>query len=276
LFWEGFALKMGRAMKPEFYADNQRYAEGLRKNDPRRFQSLPRLGRAEPFHGKYLRALAEGVATGGPILDVGCGVGQVVHALKEQGFAARGIDVSHANVAEAGDADCTVYDGLTIPFPDATFAAVGACNVLEHGEEPVPFLNEMARVLKPEGRMVISSPNFLRVLGWRDYHPRMSGLRQKMRNLRTLLHHVQLYGQERGFVHFEAMEPVFREEPRPDDDATVATNGIDLRQYFGTRGFTDVRVSCVDRPLPRVLEFVLDATPLRYLMLNAFVTARKR
>jgi 2-polyprenyl-3-methyl-5-hydroxy-6-metoxy-1,4-benzoquinol methylase len=256
-------------MKPEFYADNQRYAEGLRKNDPRRFQSLPRLG-------KYLRALAEGVATEGAILDVGCGVGQVVRALREQGFAARGIDVSHANVAEAGDADCTVYDGRTIPFSDATFASVGACNVLEHVEEPIRFLDEMARVLKSEGQMVVSSPNFLRVLGWRDYHPHMSGLRQKMRNLRTLLHHVQLYGQEHGFIHFEAMEPVFREEPQPDDDATVATNGVDLRQYFGTRGFTNVRVSCVDRPVPRFLEFVLDATPLRYLMLNAFVTARKR
>jgi len=263
-------------MKPEFYADNRRYAEGLRANDPRRFQSLPRLCGGESFYGKYVRALAQGAPVGGAILDVGCGVGQVVRALRERGFAARGIDVSGPNVAEAADPACAVYDGRVIPFGDASFDAVGACNVLEHVEEPVAFLDEMMRVLRRGGRMVVSSPNFLRVLGWRDYHPHMAGLGRKLRNLRTLLHHLQLYGQERKFVHFEAMEPIFRAEPRPDDDATVATNGVDLRQYFVTRGFAGVRVSCVDRPLPRALEFALDATPLRYVMLNAFVTGRKR
>jgi len=50
-----------------------------------------------------------------------------------------------------------------------------------------------------------------------------------------------------------------------------------LRRYFTVRGFVDVRVSCVDRPLPRGRwSFLLDATPLRYVMLNAFVTAWKR
>ncbi len=263
-------------MKPEFYAENQRYAEALRDSDPRRFQSLPALCGGESFYGKYVRALAESAVAGGAILDVGCGVGQVVCALRERGFAARGIDVSAANVEAARDVACAVYDGRVIPFTDASFDAVGAFNVLEHVEEPVAFLDEMTRVLRPGGRMVVSSPNFLRVLGWRDYHPRMAGLRQKLRNLRTLLHRVQLYGQEREFVHFETMEPIYRAEPRPDDDATVVTNGVDLRHYFVTRGFREVRVSCVDRPVPRTLEWLLDATPLRYLMLNAFVTGRKR
>jgi hypothetical protein len=93
--------------------------------------------------------------------------------------------------------------------------------------------------------------------------------------LRTVLHRLQLHGQERNFVHFETMAPIVRENPRPDDDATVVTNGIDLRRYFLTRGFGRVRVSCVDRPVPRALEFLLDLTPMRYLMLNAFITATK-
>jgi SAM-dependent methyltransferase len=263
-------------MKPEFYVDNRRYAEGLRQNDPRRFQSLPTLCGKESFYAKYIRALGQGGARGEAILDVGCGVGQVVRALREEGFDARGIDVSAPNVAEAGGDFCSVYDGHTIPFAEATFSAVGAFNVLEHVEDPLAFLDDMKRVLKPGGRMVVSSPNFLRVLGWRDYHPHMAGLRQKLRNLRTLLHHVQLHGQERDFVHFESMAPIVRLEPRPDDDATVVTNGIDLGRYFLTRGFDRVRVSCVDRPIPRILEMLLDATPLRYLVLNAFVTGRKK
>ena len=257
-------------MKPDFYEGNRRYAEGLRL-DPRRFQSLPALCRGESFYGKYVRVLAGDLTPGAPVLDVGCGAGQVVEALRARGFAAAGLDVAPPKLA-----GCRGYDGQTIPFPEASFAAVGAFNVLEHVEEPVPFLDEMARVLRPGGRLVVSSPNFLRVLGWRDYHPRMAGLRQKVRNLRTLLEHARLYRQTRDLVRFEPMEPVAREEPRPDDDATVATSAFDLRRYFTVRGFTEVRISCVDRPLPRVLEEVLDATPLRYVMLNAFVTGRKR
>jgi SAM-dependent methyltransferase len=257
-------------MKPDFYAGNQRYAEDLR-GDPRRFQSLPACCRGESFYGKYLRALTSQAPPGGAILDVGCGAGQVVEALRAAGFAASGLDVAPPEIE-----GCHGYDGRAIPFADGSFSAVGAFNVLEHVEEPVSFLDEMARVLKPGGRMVVSSPNFLRMLGWRDYHPRMTGLGRKMRNARTLLSHARLYRRDRGAIHFEPMEPVWREEPRPDDDATVATNALDLRRYFAVRGFAEIRVSCVDRPLPRALEFALDLTPLRYLMLNAFVTARKR
>jgi SAM-dependent methyltransferase len=264
-------------MKPEFYTDNEAYAQRLRAEDPRRFQSLPRFAGNRPFHAKYVAALAAGLEPGVPVLDVGSGAGQAVAALQERGLRSIGVDVSGPGVALAREAglDCRTYDGAQLPFEDASMAAVGACNVLEHVEAPVAFLDELARVVRPGGRMVISSPNFLRVLGWRDYHPRMAGLRQKGRNLRTLLQHGQLYREYPATVVFEPMAPIVRPEPRPDDDATVATNALDLRQYFRTRGFGAITVSCVDRPVPRFLEMILDATPLRFGLLNAFVTARK-
>ena len=91
---------------------------------------------------------------------------------------------------------CQVYDGRQIPFPNGTFQAVGAFNVLEHVEDPVSFLDEMSRVLRPGGRMVISSPNFLRVLGWKDYHPRMRGIGQKWENFKAFLARKKRYSAE--------------------------------------------------------------------------------
>ena len=56
-----------------------------------------------------------------------------------------------------------MYDGKHLPFEDRWFDAVGALNVLEHVEEPEP-LPELVRVgPNPGGRIVVSSPNFLRV-----------------------------------------------------------------------------------------------------------------
>ena len=264
-------------MKPDFYVRNEGYAANLGETDPRRHQVLPDFCPQHPFHQKYIATLTRNLPPGAPVLDVGCGVGQVVHALARGGWEAHGVDVSEASIARAhqGPGSCQVYDGRTLPFAAGSMRAVGAFNVLEHVEEPVPFLDEMARVLQPSGRIVISSPNFLRVIGWRDYHPRMRGLRTKLHNFETLLRHRQLYREYPREVVFEPMKAIQREPMQPDDDATVATNLLDLEHYLACRGFSEIEGSCVDRPVPRILERLLDATPLRYGILNAFVTARK-
>ena len=52
----------------------------------------------------------------------------------------------------------------TFPFDDASFDVVMAVEILEHLENPRSFLRELARVLKPEGRAVVSTPNLTSVL----------------------------------------------------------------------------------------------------------------
>jgi SAM-dependent methyltransferase len=264
-------------MHLDFYRKNKAYAERLREGDPRHFQSLPQFFPGRSFYEKYERALRHRSSTGAIILDVGCGVGQVVRALAEAGFAAHGVEVSEENLALAREhaGEFHIYDGRTLPFPDCAVDAVGAFNVLEHVEDPVGLLDEMTRVLRPSGRIVISSPNFLRVLGWRDYHPRMRGLAQKWRNARTLLRHLKSYRSKTREIIFEKMPPILRENFQPDDDAIIATSAVDFRQYFRSRGYANIRVSCVDRPVPKWLETVLDLTPLRFVILNSFVTAEK-
>ncbi len=264
-------------MNVDFYKNNQGYSEKLRDSDPRKFQSAPVLCPNQSFYLKYARSLCQGLPQRAPILDVGCGVGQVVRDLTAWGFQAFGVDVSQTSIAMARQHSptCQVYDGRKLPFNNRSFSAVGAFNVLEHVRDPVYFLDEMHRVLLPGGTMVVSSPNFFRVIGWRDYHPRMQGFAQKMRNLRTLWRHSNHYSRDPGAVVFEKLTPIIRDNPMPDDDAIVATNSIDIRQYFRMRKFRWIHVSCVDRPVPMILEAVLDATPLRFLMLNSFVIAQK-
>jgi SAM-dependent methyltransferase len=264
-------------MHREFYQKNERYADRLRDSDPRHFQSLPQVCPARPFHEKYERALRAGSPPGSALLDVGCGVGQVVRSLAAAGFQARGVEISEPSLALAREqgGDFYLYDGTLLPFPDRTFAAVGACNVLEHVENPLGLLDEMTRVLRPGGRLVLSSPNFRRVFGWRDYHPQMRGVAQKWRNAKTILRHLRRYAADSRAVLLDPMPLINREPFQPDDDAIVATNPIDLSRCLATRAYQKIEVSCVDRPVPRWLEFLLDLTPLRYVILNSFITAEK-
>jgi 2-polyprenyl-3-methyl-5-hydroxy-6-metoxy-1,4-benzoquinol methylase len=264
-------------MHSDFYKKNRTYAERLRDRDPREFQGLPSVCSTSSFHEKYIQALGAGRTPGSVIVDVGCGAGQVVRALSGMGFRANGIDVSEESISIAKEhgGDYQVFDGKRIPFTGEFADAIGAFNVLEHVDEPLLLLDEMYRVLKPGGRLVVSSPNFLRVLGYRDYHPRMRGVRQKFRNLATLARHSRLYTRDKSSVVFETLTPIQREPMQPDDDAIVATSAIDLRQYYCSRGMTKVKVSCVDRPVPIWMEKLLDLTPLRFFILNTFVTGEK-
>ncbi len=245
------------------YRQNEDYAEFLASWDP-------------AFFGKYVDTLG-GNAGPSRLLDVGCGVGQVVKALRDRGHAAEGVDVSEPNIRKAQEhvGHCQIYEGKQLPFPDDHFDGVGAFNVLEHVEEPEDFLRELVRVLKPQGRAVVSSPNFLRVLGFRDYHPRMRGLGQKLRNARTLLDIRRTIRQTPESVRFERMPPIVKEPFTPDDDAIVATNPFHMRFFLERAGCDVQRVECTDRHVASFIDWALNFTPIRFLWFNSFVVATK-
>lgn len=247
----------------ETYRHNEAYAEFLAAWD-------------EGFYAKYADTLMP-AQPGARVLDVGCGVGQVVRRLRDAGAGAVGVEVSEPNLAKARQfgLDCRLYDGRHLPFPDRHFASVGALNVLEHVEEPEAFLAELVRVTASGGRVLVSSPNFLRVLGWRDYHPRMRGLGNKWRNGRRLVAKRRQMRRAADLVRFDRMQPIVKEPFTPDDDAIVATNSLEIGFFLERAGCAIERVECTDRYVASPIAFLLNLTPLRYLMFNAFVVARR-
>lgn len=228
------------------------------------------------FYGKYVDSLASGKDKR-RVLDVGCGVGQVVQQLRNRGLDAQGVDVSEPNIREANRraGRCALYDGKRLPFADGHFHAVGAFNVLEHVDEPEDFIRELARVLAPLGRLVISSPNFLRVLGWRDYHPRMRGWGNKVNNARRLLAIRRQIKQAPDRVRFERMPPIVKEPFAPDDDAVVATNPLQMKFFVEQNGCRVDALECTDRHVPQPIHWFLNLPWLRHLWFNSFLVATK-
>ncbi len=248
----------------ETYRENEAYAQFLANWDAN-------------FYAKYADTLRP-ARPGARALDVGCGVGQVVGRLTTDGFEAYGVDVSEPNIKRAREfsARCQMYDGKHLPFPDAHFASVGALNVLEHVEEPEAFVQELARVTEPGGRVVISSPNFRRVFGYRDYHPQMRGVGNKWRNWRRLQEKRRQMKTDPAAVRFDRMTPIVKEPFTPDDDAIVATNALEIAFFLERSGCVVESVACTDRYVAKPIDFLLNLTPTRYLMFNAFVVARRR
>jgi ubiquinone/menaquinone biosynthesis C-methylase UbiE len=96
------------------------------------------------------------------ILDAGCGSGPLAAALGERGASVTGFDSSEAMVNLArkrlGEgAELLVADlGRPLPFADDTFDDVVASLVFHYLEDWVGPLTEMRRVLRPEGRLIMS------------------------------------------------------------------------------------------------------------------------
>ena len=105
-----------------------------------------------------------GVSEGWSVLDVGCGLGEVCADLSEiVGARGRvvGIDASSALVAKAREQwshlpiEFGVGDAEALDFGDATFDAVRAERVLQHLDRPATAIGEMARVVRPGGRISV-------------------------------------------------------------------------------------------------------------------------
>lgn len=104
------------------------------------------------------------------ILDVGCGAGNMIHHLSRYGHV-RGIEIDPrpVKIAQSRGYDVRQADAAKgIPFTDATFDLVTALDVIEHVEDDAAVLTQARRVLKPGGRLLVSTPAFRWLWSYND------------------------------------------------------------------------------------------------------------
>jgi SAM-dependent methyltransferase len=108
---------------------------------------------------------------GPEVLDAGAGQGTLSRKLAELGFDVTSTDASPAavEVLERRAAGRTLIADLTsLPFDDASFDAAVLGEVLEHIEDDGRALEEVARVLRPQGILALSVPANPRIFGPSD------------------------------------------------------------------------------------------------------------
>ncbi|MFC7692439.1 class I SAM-dependent methyltransferase [Paeniroseomonas aquatica] len=117
---------------------------------------------AEAIEAALLEALP---SRAGRILDIGTGTGRLLEVLAPRAESLLGVDASRdmlalarARLAERGlGAHCAVRqaDMYRLPLPDAGFDVVTLQMVLHYAEDPAAALAEAARVLRPDGLLLI-------------------------------------------------------------------------------------------------------------------------
>lgn len=120
---------------------------------------------AAPFLIKAVNdQLADIPAQGKMLLDVSCKEGDVLRALASQGFILHGTNFEPSGPPLDGiPIDYGVDLLKRLPYEDASFDVVLLIEVLEHLENHRTALCELARVLKPGGVLILTTPNIMRL-----------------------------------------------------------------------------------------------------------------
>lgn len=105
------------------------------------------------------------------ILDVGCGTGVLLSLIAEQNkdISLNGIDFSEEMIKQATQlldkkVNLICGDSDDLPWNDNNFDLIICTSSFHHYPEPYKVLNEMKRVLKPAGRLIIAEPCWIGII----------------------------------------------------------------------------------------------------------------
>jgi SAM-dependent methyltransferase len=119
----------------------------------------------EPWAWRRRRALLLGEARRGErVLDLGCGAGRFVEALRGAGADPVGVELAEAALERArrnvpgADLRLVAPDG-SLPLGHGEGDLVWCSEVLEHVPDTVAFLTEVRRVLRRDGRLLVTVPD---------------------------------------------------------------------------------------------------------------------
>lgn len=109
------------------------------------------------------------------LLDIGCALGFFLEVGKKAGWDTVGVDMSRYAIKRLKEKGIKGIVGtvFTAKFPDNSFDVVTCFQVLEHLIDPIVFLAEVRRILKPGGQVFLTTPDrnapFSLILG-RKWH----------------------------------------------------------------------------------------------------------
>ncbi len=212
---------------------------------------------------------AAGERARGRVLENGCGVGAYLQRLSTTGGLAFGLefDFERALAAHSQDAPVVCAAGEYLPFPDNFFDLILSHEVLEHVADDRAAAAEMARALRPGGRLVVFVPNKgypfeTHGVYWRGGYrfgniPLVNYLPRPLRD--RLAPHVRAYTRRDLGALF----------------AGLPLAAIRRTVIFGAYDNLIARWPTLGRALRRVLQG-LERTPLRFFGLSHFWVLEKR
>jgi 2-polyprenyl-3-methyl-5-hydroxy-6-metoxy-1,4-benzoquinol methylase len=120
---------------------------------------------ADPIYRAVADTLVNRHPGGGTLIDVGCGTGNLWSFVRNLFDRYVGADVlRYGGFPDEAEFHRIDLDSGRVPLPDGTGDVVAAVETIEHLENPRAFARELARLCRPGGWVVVTTPNQLSLL----------------------------------------------------------------------------------------------------------------
>lgn len=129
-----------------------RWAKFLVKIVLLRSRAIYGLGGLFPFHKEDSQAL---------LIDIGCGEGEYLKMMQQLGWKVLGIEPNAAAATSAEKKGLSIFKGTfqEAKLSDSSADMISMNHVLEHLPDPMGAVKDIFRVLKPQGSLVVHTPN---------------------------------------------------------------------------------------------------------------------
>lgn len=199
-------------------------------------------GTAPGLHEKVLKMMVQ--EKRGRALDVPAGRGMLSSHLKEMGFEVWAGDIEK-NLFEAKDVKFQKLDlNERLPYPDSFFTYIVCVEGIEHLMNVYQLFQEYGRIIEPNGKLIISTPNILSIfsrlryllIGYYDY---FGGFFSRENHLYTL--HINPMGFPE--IYFALKRAGFKIESMTTNRDVISTRKLPLRLLLWFLAFLSKRVT---------------------------------
>lgn len=145
--------KIGAYYKSDEYYSHQENKKGF---IPKLYEAVKKTNLKHKYH-----LATEGIKTG-KLLDIGCGVGDFIHTAEKKGWLCTGIEPSEdAKKIAQNRIKAEIFDSASLEqLLNQSFDVITMWHVLEHVDNLRWQMEQLQRIIKPKGKIVIAVPNY--------------------------------------------------------------------------------------------------------------------